>query len=264
MSFFQTNDGVKLHYQVSGQTGIPIVFVGGYTSNIATWAAQIPTFVAAGYRVIRFEFRNHGESQIVDYGLKISRLTMDLQLLIRHLNLKKFVLIGHSMGAMVIGEYMSLFDTGNVLAVVTEDQPPKMLNDATWQSGIADSSFRSIDQIADDFPKQRLIHQPIQPELKQVITSHYQPFDFALNRPLLIDGIVQDWRDSLRIERVPHFFLAGDASPLYPVRHLQDAVALHQRATAEMYTFNSVGHIPHLEQPDEYNRVVLSFLKQLY
>ena len=78
----------------------------------------------------------------------------------------------------------------------------------------------------------------------------------------MIDGIVQDWRDVVRHERIPHLFLAGGASPMYPVDHAKHALELQGITGSAMHVFDDAGHIPHLEFPDEFNQVVLGFIKK--
>lgn len=261
MSFFKTSDGVRLHYQFDGNYDQPVVvLLGGYTSMITTWAAQVDAFKKVGFRVLRFEYRNHGQSEQTDKGLRISRLAMDLHNLLVYLHVEDFSLVGHSMGAMVASQYISLFGDQHVKALVTEDQTPKMLNEDGWQYGVADSSFKEISQIADDFPKTKLIHQTVNKELKQQVSAGYVPFNFKKNRPLMVDGIVQDWRDVIMNEQIPHLFLAGSASPLYPVGHAQAGRDLQQVKNSSVHIFEDSGHIPHLEFYNEFNRIVIEFI----
>ena len=178
MSFFKTNEGVRLHYQFDGNSYHPVVvFLCGYTSMITTLVAQVVTFKNAGFRVLRFEYRNHGQSEQTDKSLRISRLAMDLANLLDYLHVNQFTLIGHSMGAMVASQYISLFGDRQVNVIVTEDQTPKMLNEDGWQYGVKDSSFARISQISDSFPTTKLVKQPFK-ELKRQVSDGYVPFDF--------------------------------------------------------------------------------------
>ena len=80
MSFFTTNDLVNINFHDYGSSmNPPIILIGGYSSSEVTWFAQIEAFVNAGYRVITYDHRSHGDSQKVDYGLTLHRLAMDLK-----------------------------------------------------------------------------------------------------------------------------------------------------------------------------------------
>ena len=263
MPKFQTNDGVWLHYELDGDPQHPlVVLLGGYTSNVDTWVAQVGPLQAAGFRVLRFDYRNHGQSEQTNQGLRIARLAMDLANLLAALSIDKFSLMGHSMGAMVASQYLSLFGDTKVTSIITEDQTPRMLNTPDWQFGIANSSYAMMDEIAMRFPTMKLTRQPLPLELKRQVSAHYVPFDFKYNQPLLIDGMVQDWRDVIQAETIPHLFLAGTASPLYPVAHAEQALALQIVPGSAMHVFDGVGHIPHLEVVTEFNEVVVAFLRR--
>src|SRR5699024_937038 len=118
---------------------------------------------------------------------------------------------------MVASQYISLFGDRQVNVIVTEDQTPKMLNEDGWQYGVKDSSFARISQISDSFPTTKLVKQAIPKELKRQVSDGYVPFDFEKNRPLMIDGIVQDWRAVVRHEGIPRLFLGGGGSPMCAV-----------------------------------------------
>jgi non-heme chloroperoxidase len=59
---FRTSDGVNLSY-VEESHGRPVVLIHGYTAPAAAWALTTDALVSAGYRVIAFDRRSHGESE---------------------------------------------------------------------------------------------------------------------------------------------------------------------------------------------------------
>lgn len=264
MSFFKANDGIQIHYQLDGpHNGTTVLLLGGYTSNIATWAAQIEAFNAAGYRTLRLDYRNHGQSEQTAQGLRIARLAMDVAELLHQLDITAVHVIGHSMGASVGALYLSLFGNQKVLSIITEDQSPKMLNEGEWQAGLKDSDLSQLGSFAERFPHIKLTQKHLSVEIKRVLAENYTPFDFKLTHPLLVDGIVQDWRDVLPAEHRPHLFMSGDASPLYPSNYPEVALKLQGNAQSQTYHFEGVGHVPHLESADEFNQVALAFWKDI-
>ncbi len=264
MANFQTNDKVRIKYHIQGkEDGQALIFIEGYSGNEATWAAQINDFVKAGFKVITYDRRNHGKSQSVPYGMQIARHGFDLAELINHLKLKKPVLIGHSMGASTIFAYLSFFGCQNVKAVVTEDQSPKAISEYDWVFGLFNSSWENFYKNAALIETTKLTRLPISSEIKRILGEayrSYQPFDFHFNQPLLLDSLVQDWREEIKNETVPHLFLAGSASPLWSSEHSKAAASLSPFARA--YTFKGCGHIPHLESADEFNRLVIKFIQK--
>jgi non-heme chloroperoxidase len=62
VSTFCTTDGVNLSYIEDGQ-GRPVVLIHGYTAPAAAWTLTMDALAAAGYRVIAFDRRSHGQSK---------------------------------------------------------------------------------------------------------------------------------------------------------------------------------------------------------
>ncbi|WP_326573959.1 alpha/beta hydrolase [Streptomyces sp. NBC_00487] len=95
-------DGAALTYDDEGPRegdGVPLVFVHGWTANRHRWDHQVAHF-AEKRRVIRLDLRGHGESS--GAGVRtIEDLATDVLALLDHLEIERFVLVGHSMGGMI-------------------------------------------------------------------------------------------------------------------------------------------------------------------
>jgi pimeloyl-ACP methyl ester carboxylesterase len=256
--FFETKDHVQLNYEVTGH-GRPIIFIAGYSGLQESWQAQKEALVQQDYQVITYDRRNHGKSETTAKGLRISRHGMDLAELIAHLGLEQVDLVGHSMGAGVIWAYLSLFSDEAVHHIVTIDESPKTINETGWSHGLLDLTWENFAEGCRKIEQIKMSHLPIAPALKRLLGKAYQPFDFELNHPLLIDHVAQDWRDVIRQVQRPQLFLAGGQSPLWSADHALMASQLNPDH-AQTHLFNQAGHLPHLECPDEFNQVLLDFL----
>jgi pimeloyl-ACP methyl ester carboxylesterase len=96
-------DGAVLVYDDEGPRdgdgGVPLVFIHGWTANRHRWDDQFAHF-AAGRRVIRLDLRGHGES--TGAGARtVDELAADVVALLDHLEVDRFVPVGHSMGGMI-------------------------------------------------------------------------------------------------------------------------------------------------------------------
>jgi pimeloyl-ACP methyl ester carboxylesterase len=257
---FYTNDNVALDYNVYGE-GPAIILIAGYSGNQSTWTAQITPLLEAGLKVITYDRRNHGLSQSVDYGMRISRHGQDLFELISKLKIKKPILLGHSMGASTIFSYLSLYGDSNIQAIITEDQSPKTLKDNDWPYGVFDSDLSNLDTAIYKITHTKLTKLKLSEKIKSVISANYKVFNFQYNQPLLFDSLIQDWTDIVSLERVEHLFIAGGQSPLWPIGY-NDAIARLAKYGSAI-TINEAGHIPHLEAPDEFNREIINFIKSV-
>ena len=98
--YFTTSDGVRLHYQQSGPAGAPtIVLVPGWTMPGWIFAPQIAAF-SARYRVIAFDPRGQGSSDIPAGGYNQDRRGADIGDLLAQLGPRPVVLVGWSLGVL--------------------------------------------------------------------------------------------------------------------------------------------------------------------
>ncbi|MFD5633328.1 alpha/beta fold hydrolase [Streptomyces sp. NPDC127077] len=95
-------DGATLTYDDEGPRdgdGVPLVFIHGWTANRHRWDHQMDHF-AQKRRVVRLDLRGHGESE--GSGRRtVAELAGDVLAVLDHLELDRFVLVGHSMGGMI-------------------------------------------------------------------------------------------------------------------------------------------------------------------
>lgn len=259
---FTTSDNVKIAYTDQGQ-GPVVIFLAGFSGIKEEWQQQIPFFMTQGYRVIAFDARNHGHSTHRERNLKIARLGQDLAELIQYLQLTKVTLVGHSMGSAVIWAYCMLHGTTKIEKIVTTDESPYPMNTSEWQYGVLNLNWGNVAIASATVMKTKMAQLPIAEAVKDNLRAEHNayPFDFEGNQVLLRNHLTQDWRDLLTTLAVPQLYLAGGASPLWSPEHANVCVKLAQAGLAQAHIFPGAGHLPQLEMPQEYNRVVSEFLK---
>jgi 3-oxoadipate enol-lactonase len=94
-------NGTRLHYEDHG-SGMPLVFLHGYTLDHRMWSRQVAT-LAPRYRVVTYDARGFGGSALPD-GTPY-RHCEDAAALCEHLRLERVVAIGHSIGAHQMLEF---------------------------------------------------------------------------------------------------------------------------------------------------------------
>ena len=104
MSYFKTNDGVSLYYDIRGE-GKPLLMVQGWTFTAKLWEKNAEK-IAERCQVIRMDNRGHGESEKVMYSHCIARYAMDVKNLLDELELEDVTVLGSSMGAAVLWSYL--------------------------------------------------------------------------------------------------------------------------------------------------------------
>ncbi|MFJ2157648.1 alpha/beta fold hydrolase [Streptomyces sp. NPDC087856] len=110
---------------------VPLVFLHGWTADRHRWDHQFAHF-AGGRRVIRLDLRGHGES--TGAGARtIDELARDVVALLDHLEVERFVPVGHSMGGM-IAQTLALAHPERVGRMVLVDSISRMTY--SWARGL--------------------------------------------------------------------------------------------------------------------------------
>ena len=88
-----------------GKEGLPVVFLHSLGGDSGHWASQLSQ-VRHHRRALAIDLRGHGKSaapQDNDYA--VASMVKDLEAVVEKLGLKRFVLVGHSMGGAVAIKY---------------------------------------------------------------------------------------------------------------------------------------------------------------
>ncbi len=262
MKFFTTEDNVKLGYMDKG-SGVPVILMAGYSAPATSWFAQEKVLVQHGYRVIAFDRRSHGSSENPAFGHNMATHGKDLAALLRHLQIKKAFLIGQSQGASTMWAYIAQFGTDRLLGVISVDQTPKMINDATWPYGMVGLNAATRPTFFDNPLPNPTKKSVVKFLLLMVLRGpKYLKFDREGTKPLLLDHADADWRETIRNTAVPTLFVAGSESPFWPKEHAAASAAL---AAKGEYTYVvGSGHAVNWECPKEFDQIMLEFLSRTH
>ncbi len=253
----RSRDGVEIAYEAHGDVANPaVVLVHGWAGNRTYWRHQIDP-LAAKYYVVALDLGGHGESGVGRKDWNLPAFGDDVVAVVDQLGLGKIALVGHSMGgdAIVFAATQLGSRVAGMVWVDTlrslGDEPvstPEMIDGfaapfredfAAAVDGFARSLFPAdsdsalVDQVAADMagaPRDAAVGS----------------IGYALNRhPPLIAALKQ-------IE-APLVAINPDVSPT-------DIESL-QAHGVETTIVAGVGHFLMLEDPDQFNPVLISALK---
>lgn len=112
MSTVEVN-GITINYRFEGSgPGDIIVLVNGLADDLTTWDYQVPAFLKARYRILRYDNRGIGQSSRPPCGYSAEMMADDLHALLSKLDIKKFHLLGVSMGGMIAQSYALRYPNG--------------------------------------------------------------------------------------------------------------------------------------------------------
>ena len=110
MSFIKAKDGTDIFYKDWGK-GQPIVFHHGWPLSSDDWENLMLFFLAQGYRVIAHDRRGHGRSTETDTGNDMDTYADDVAALVKALDLKDAIHVGHSTGGGEVVRYLGKHGT---------------------------------------------------------------------------------------------------------------------------------------------------------
>ena len=186
MPYVRTQDGVDIFYKDWGpRTAQPIVFHHGWPLSSDDWDAQMLFFVANEYRVIAHDRRGHGRSAQVSDGHDMDHYAADVAAVVRHLDLRDAVHVGHSTGGGEVARYVARFGEpeGRVAkAALISAVPPLMLKTDANPEGLPLAVFDGFRKALADNRAQFFLDVP---------TGPFYGFnrDGATVRP----GVIQNW-----------------------------------------------------------------------
>lgn len=106
------SEGVRLNTLCLGSGPLLVMCHGLVTASLATWYFTAAPALARHYRVVLYDLRGHGKSDLVPAGYDLDTLARDLAQVIRVYlpksakgNSAKVALIGHSYGALTALNY---------------------------------------------------------------------------------------------------------------------------------------------------------------
>ncbi len=136
--YVTTEDSTRIFYKDWGpRDAQPIVFHHGWPLSGDDWDNQMLFFLAKGYRVIAHDRRGHGRSEQVSGGHDMDHYASDVASLVRQLDLRNAIHIGHSTGGGEATRYVARHGKGRVdKLVLIGAVPPLMLKTPNNPEGL--------------------------------------------------------------------------------------------------------------------------------
>ncbi|WP_341906646.1 alpha/beta hydrolase [Polaromonas sp. YR568] len=271
MTIATTDDGVHLHYEVTG-SGTPIVFIHEFAATSRSWEAQVRHF-SRWYTCITFNARGYPPSQVPAEATSYSqqRAVLDVITVLDHIGVDKAHVVGHSMGgfaALHLGlDYPERARSLCIAGVGYGAEPAKQeVFKRETQNTAAMLLEQGIEAFAMKYSRgpTRLSFERNDPrgyaEFQKTLAAQSAlglantQLGVQLHRPSLYA-----LKDKMAQLTLPTLILNGDEdSPCL-------GPALMMKATirsAVMSVIPNCGHTINLEAPDEFNRILGSFITQ--
>lgn len=267
----QGGGGLRLHVREWGKTdGPPILFIHGWSQNHLCWARQYQSGLADQFRLVAYDLRGHGMSEAPldpEHYTDGRPWADDVAAIIEQLRLDRPVLVGWSYGAFVICDYVRAHGQDRIAAIDFVAGADK-LGEAAFGTLIGPGFLDNIaDATADDLPTnirgmralvRAFAPEPLPPDDVETLLCSSMVVPARIRTNLAARQI--DGDDVLRALTVPVLVSQGLADTI-----VLPAMAEHVLATcptAEPSWYEGVGHTPHLEQPERFNRELAALTRR--
>ncbi|MFC9998406.1 alpha/beta fold hydrolase [Nocardia sp. NPDC127526] len=269
-------DGARLRVHSYGPAdGDVIVLVHGWTCCLEYWNPQINAF-AGEYRVVAYDQRGHGESELGTAPLTTDRLADDLSAVLAAALQpgQRAVLVGHSLGGMTIqawaGRYPEQVEQRALAVLMTNTAPGNLIAETTVVPLFNRGLLRLPFVVGLLGLSARLVFPPIAPVQwlfrRQIMSldSVGDIADFGMNIvrscPARVRGKFGTLLSYLDVGRgavnltVPTSLVAGSADDMTPVVHT-DRIAdmLREAGSLDGYLVLPTGHLGNVEAYREFN-----------
>ena len=255
-------NGIHLHYRFDGSGSEAVVmFSNSLASDLAMWDLQVPALVEAGYRVLRYDNRGHGRSDVPPGPYTIEMLTEDALGLMDALGLKTVHFCGLSMGGMV-GQMLGARHGDRLLSLVLSStasvMPDKKILEercaAVREGGMAVWAGPAIDRWFTKGGQKRLPAE-VEGVRRTILRTSVEGF-CASSAALCM----MDQRESIRAITTPTLILVGEEDPGTPPASSR---FIHERiASSTLRIVPGAAHFVNMEQAGVFNDALLNFLRR--
>ncbi|OSY86859.1 alpha/beta hydrolase [Tenacibaculum holothuriorum] len=253
-----------LHSRIIGE-GQPLLILHGYFGMGDNWKTHANKFAEDGFEVHLIDQRNHGRSfhsDEFDYELMVE----DLHNYIEHHNLEKVILLGHSMGGKTVmlfaTEYEDLVEKLIVADISPRMYPPHH-NEILAALNSVDFSVQNSRKLVDEKLAELIPEIGVRGFLtKSLYWKEKGMLAYRFNLKSLTENNneVGVALPSFTIYEGETLFLRG-ANSGYITKE-DDSLILAHFPKAEIKTITNAGHWLHAENPKDFYREVVEFLKR--
>jgi pimeloyl-ACP methyl ester carboxylesterase len=237
-----------LHVEDVGEDGMPVVFVHSYAGSSKHWSDALDHLRSTS-RAITFDLRGHGASaNPPDDDYSVDSLADDIEAVVDSLDLKRFVLVGHSLGAAAAITFAAM-SPGRVAGLILVSTPGRLPAEAAKQV---------MASITDDYETMMAEHwrrllEGARPATRTQLDSEVGSVPKDASIRLIGATVHYDPLTPLRRYPGPTLLVA---TPHGDIPH--DLHRLLPNVLHEMIPGTS--HWPHLDKPEEFSRLLDDFL----
>jgi 3-oxoadipate enol-lactonase len=253
-------NNTTLNYRFDGPEQGPVIMLSNsLAADLTMWKFQVPAFVQAGYRVLRYDSRGHGHSKVTEGPYSIELLAADAIGLMDALGLEKVHFCGLSKGGM-IGQMLGTQYGDRLISLTLSSTAAHMAPKATWDERIETVRKHGMTVVVDAtidrwFTKAGQIHLAAAVEKIRRIILNTPVEGFCACCAAIRD---MDQRETIHAVSTRTLVMVGEQDPGTPV---PAAELIHKGiASSVLKIIPNAAHFVHMEQSSIFNTAFLEFI----
>ena len=248
---------VRLHYRIDGDPdGAPVVFSNSLGTDMRLWDPILP-LLPKGLKFIRYDKRGHGLSSTPAGPYTMGSLVRDVERLMDMLEIKDSLFVGLSIGGMT-AQGLAVKRLDLVRAMVLSNTGAKIGTPAIWDERIAAVKKDGIEALADGV-MERWFSKGFRATPKLELWRNMlvrTPAEGYWGCSAAISGT--DFYTPTSGLRLPTLGIAGSEDGSTPPDLMRETTDLIPGS--QFHLIRKAGHLPCVEQPKEYARVLTQFI----
>ena len=256
--------GIEMAYEEAG-SGTPVLLLHGFPFNRSMWNEQVAA-LSPRYRVITPDLRGHGETMVTDGPATMDQMARDVSALMEKLKISRATVGGLSMGGYVALALYKMFPL-RVRALMLADTRAQ----ADTEEARANRELQAEKALTEGM---EVIAEAMLPKLLAPETISRRPEVVKQLREMIVNtkpagaaaaqrGMAQRSDQLPFLWRIiaPTLIVVGKEDEITPVA---DSERMHREiGGSRLAVIEGAGHVSNLEQPAEFNRVLIKFLRDL-
>jgi 3-oxoadipate enol-lactonase len=259
---------INIYYEDHGDVkSYPLILIHPIGGNILIWHHEISLLLKSGFRVIAYEIRGHYRTdmgKVRAYAMR--ELVDDLHQLLKHLNIKKCTIIGHSIGG-IIGSMYAAQHPQRIDAIVLINSSPKKFKEKDLEKhfktrevaitqgieALAEYKLRTFDEARDLLKEKR--HSDL---FREVLTK--TSVDGFVAATIALYTIPENVVEKLKTSKCKVFAIVGSDDDVF-MRLLKETK--EEMPRLELTVLEGSDHWVVIEKPDEMYDILMEFLGEI-
>ncbi len=255
-------NGININYQMEGPDSAPVVTLShSLAADLSMWDPQMKELTKQ-YRVLRYDMRGHGGTEVTHGPYSIEELTTDVHSLHVALGIKQTHFIGLSIGGM-IAQLFAINHPAMLKSLILCDTSSELPQEAK-------ALFEERIRVA----RTKGLEEHVEPTLERWFTKSFRSTREADRVRALIrktdpagyigcSHAIMGLNLTSRLSsiRLPTLIIVGEEDLGTPVSASR---VIHEKVKgSELLILKSAAHLSNIEQAEAFNNAVISFLTRV-